>query len=195
MTMLTKIAVSAALICGVSACSASVEQNEKVATSASQIEAVHDHAHTASHAAVDKTVPYATVKPGAAVTMNSVLPKALTSGSFQPVKLELTDGHNDGIMSVQIVPSDGLRIFGASSKTFDMSASGAHVWDLDVKADTDGVYFLNVFAEAQGRPRSFSVRLEMGVVTQKMLDDAYPNRGELAAGGKIRVMEGQETIR
>ena len=64
-----------------------------------------------------------------------------------------------------------------------------------MKADTDGVYFLNVFAEAQGRPRSFSVRLDMGVVTQKMLDDALPQNGELVDGGKIRVMEAQETIR
>jgi len=76
-----------------------------------------------------------------------------------------------------------------------MAAQGPHIWDVDVKADTDGVYFLNVFSEAQGQPRSFSVRLNMGVVTQKMIDDAMPSDGELVDGGKIRVLDATQTIR
>ena len=191
---LTKITVVAALVCGLSACSASVEQSEKIAETA-HTETAHSDAH-ASDAVIDKSAPYATVKPGAAVTLNSALPKAMTSGSYQTVQLQLQDGHQDGIMSVRLEPSAGLRLFGAtSSKTFNMAAAGPHIWDVDVKADTDGVYFLNVFAEAQGRPRSFSVRLDMGVVTQKMIDEALPKQGELVDGGKIRVLEATETIR
>jgi len=194
MMTLTKITVVAALVCGLSACSASVEQSEKIAETA-HTETAHSDAH-ASHAVIDKSAPYATVKPGAAVTLNSALPKAMTSGSYQTVQLQLQDGHQDGIMSVRLEPSAGLRLFGASSsKTFNMAAAGPHIWDVDVKADTDGVYFLNVFAEAQGRPRSFSVRLDMGVVTQKMIDEALPKQGELVDGGKIRVLEATETIR
>ena len=64
-----------------------------------------------------------------------------------------------------------------------------------MKADADGVYFLNVFAEAQGQFRTFSVRLDMGQITQKMIDIAMPANGELADGGKIRVLEAEEAIK
>lgn len=136
-----------------------------------------------------------TIKPGADVSMKSVLPKSMTSGVFQTVELEFSEGYQDGVMTVSIEPSDGLNLFGGTnSKTFNMSRSGSHSWDVDVKADSDGVYFLNVFAQANGMPRSFSVRIDMGVVTQKMFDDAMPAEGELTDGGKIRVLEANETI-
>ena len=190
MTVLTKMTIAAAFLCGLSACSSSVEHDEKLAQ-VKQTKVSH-----ASHADFDKTTPYATVKPGAAVTLNSVLPKSMTSGSYQTVQLQLQDNHQEGSMSVRLVPSDGLTLFGgASSKTFDMSASGPHIWDVDVKAENDGVYFLNVFAEAQGLPRSFSVRVDIGQISQKMLDDAIPKQGTLSSDGKVRILEAQETIR
>ena len=200
MLNLTKIAVSAALLCGVSACSASVETASVEDT---QTVAKHDHSSLHDHSAVQSAEAkpeagtyYATVKPGASITLNSVLPKSMTSGSYQTVRLQLQDGYSDGIMSVNIEPSAGLTLFGGTSaKTFNMAGPGPHIWDVDVKADADGVYFLNVFSEAQGQPRSFSVRLDMGLVTQKMLDDVMPAQGELIDGGKIRVLEATETIR
>ena len=173
-----KTALSLAVIGSLSACSASSQQS-------ASLEATHK-----SHTEI------ATVKPGASVTIESVLPKSIASGSFQTVQLRFNEAYNDGTMSVTIEPSEGLRLFGGtSSKTFDMTNPGQHVWDLDVKADADGVYFLNVFAEAQGQPRSFSVRLDMGEITQKMLEDAMPNNGKLANGGKIRVLDAEETIK
>ena len=136
-----------------------------------------------------------TVKPGASVSLNSVLPKSMTPGSFQPVELNFSEAYNDGTMNIRIVPSEGLELFGGSaSKTFDMSTSGAHVWDLDVKAETDGIYVLNIFAEAQNQARSFSVRLNIGQVTQKMFDEALPAEGTLVEGGNIRVLDATETI-
>lgn len=181
MMRLTNIALSALCVVGLSACTGASQESA---------EATNDIQKPA------KTIkPYATVKPGASITLNSVLPKSMTSGAFQPVQLSFSEAYSDGTMSVRIEPSSGLRLFGGSSaKTFEMSTSGTHVWDLDVKADTDGVYFLNVFAEAQGRPRSFSVRLDIGQVTQKMLNDSMPAEGELVDGGKIRVMDATETI-
>jgi len=99
---------------------------------------------------------------------------------------EFTDGYQDGVMTVSIEPSEGLNLFGGSnSKTFNMATPGPHVWDVDVKADVDGVYFLNIFSEAGGQPRSFSVRINMGVVTQKMLDDVMPAEGNKSSGGKF----------
>lgn len=172
-----KTAFILAAIGGLSACTASSQQTAETMTVAKT------------------TAPMTTVKPGASVTMTSALPKAMTSGSFQTVQLSFNEAYSDGTMSVMVEPSPGLSLFGGtSSKTFDMAGDGAHIWDIDVKADVDGVYFLNVFAEAQGQPRSFSVRLNMGETTQKMFDDAMPADGELIDGGKIRALEADETI-
>lgn len=190
---LSKLILSTAMIAGLCACTAAEQ-------SVSQADAsvVKTGEQIAQTVAKKKTHPHhrATVKPGASVTLNSVLPKSMASGSYQTVQLQLSDGYTDGALSVTIEPSAGLSLYGGnSSKTFDMSGPGPHIWDVDVKADTDGVYFLNVFSEAQGQPRSFSVRMNMGVVTQKMLDEATPAEGELVDGGKLRVLEADETIR
>ena len=140
--------------------------------------------------------PMITVKPGADVSLNSVLPKSMTSGSYQTVQLQLQEGYGGGVLSVNVTPSEGLQTFGgASSKAFNMAEEGPHIWDVDVKADVDGVYFLNVFSEANGQNRSFSVRIDMGSVTQKMFDDAMPADGEMSDGGKIRVLDADETIK
>ena len=72
--------------------------------------------------------------------MSSVLPKSMTPGTYQSVQLRFAEAYTDGPMTVTIAPSEGLRLFGGtSSKTFDTSTPGPHVWDLDVKSDVDGV--------------------------------------------------------
>lgn len=185
----TKLILSATLISGLTACAAATQEIET--QSQAQIDA------TAQTVALAKTkTPYTTVKPGADVSLNSILPKNMVSGSYQTVRLRLSDGYSDGALSVRVEPSAGLRLFGGNdSKTFDMSKSGSHDFDVDVSADTDGVYFLNVFATANGSPRSFSVRLDIGQVTQKMFDDAMPADGELTDGGRIRALDATETIK
>lgn len=184
MLNLIKVALAASLICSVAACAPAAEKIE-TASAAKTIETP------------SKTFePVATVKPGANVSMTSALPKFMTSGTFQTVQLRFDEAYTDGTMTVTIEPSAGLRLFGGTaSKTFNLAVPGTHLWDLDVKSDTDGVYFLNVFANAQGEARSFSVRLDMGTTTQKMFDEAMPADGELSEGGKIRVMEAEETIK
>jgi hypothetical protein len=178
-----KFALSLAVAVSFGACTASSQP------SASADQAHSEHIHKTSGA-------IATVKPGASVTIESVLPKVMASGSFQPVQLRFDEAYDSGTLTVSIEPSAGLSLFGgSSSKTFDLASPETHVWDLDVKADVDGVYFLNVFAEADGQPRVFSVRLDMGQVTQKMFDDAMPADGKMSDGGKIRILEANETIK
>lgn len=180
MTRLSILSLSAVFVFGITACTAAPTQS--VGLDAQAPEKTLDHK--------------ATVKPGASVTLNPALPKAMSSGSYQTVQLQFGEAYDSGIMSVSVEPSEGLSLFGGmASKTFDMSNSGQHIWDIDVKADVDGVYFLNVFAEAQGQPRTFSIRLDMGQTTQKMFDDALPAQGEMTDGGKIRALEAEETIR
>jgi len=178
MKTLSKLVLASAVVFGLSACAASTG------------------GETTSVKSVAKDLAVATVKPGASVTLESVLPKSMEAGSFQTVSLNFADGYADGTLSVSVVPSEGLRLFGGeASKTFNMAAAGTHSWDVDVSAETDGVYFLNVFADANGAPRSFSVRLDIGQVSQKMIDAAMPENGELTDGGKIRVLEATETIK
>lgn len=187
MTRLTKLVLSSILIGGLAACAAASSDEVTLDAAMTSDVAASKHKHM-GHAA--------TVKPGADVSLNSVLPKAMSPGSYQTVQLRFEEGYTSGPMSVTIEPSAGLSLFGGTdSMTFDMSGPGEHIWDLDVKADTDGVYFLNVFADAQGQQRSFSVRLNMGQVTQKMFDEAMPADGELIDGGKIRVLDADETIK
>jgi len=174
-----------------SACAPAVQQsadlNQEVGVSS--LETGH------SHKATKDNLRIATVKPGANVSMKSVLPKSMSSDAFQTVRMELTEGYQEGVMTVSIEPSEGLNLFGGSnSQTFNLSNPGPHTWDIDVMADVDGVYFLNVFALANGEPRSFSVRIDIGVTTQKMLDDVMPAQGELSEDGKIRVLGADETI-
>lgn len=186
------------LAASLSACAASADKVQAAAVNnesmAEQDHAFRLHDHSTHNHKTHGHIE--TVKPGASVTLNSVLPKSMTSGTFQTVQLRLTDGYQAGVMSVTVEPSEGLSLFGsASSKTFDMTKSGEHILDLDVKADTDGVYFLNVFTEAEGLARSFSVRLDMGQTNQKMFDDAMPADGELTDGGSIRALDAVETIK
>ena len=197
--MMTKcnLFMSFLVAASLSACAASADKVEiaeaidMAAVNQSQSAKLHDHS-THDHKNHGQVT---TVKPGASVTLNSVLPKSMTSGTFQTVQLRLTDGYEAGVMSVTVEPSAGLSLFGStSSKTFDMTKPGEHILDLDVKADTDGVYFLNVFTEAEGLMRSFSVRLDMGQTNQKMFDEAMPADGELTDGGSIRVLDAEETI-
>ncbi len=173
MTMFSKLALSSVFLLGLVACAAPSKEAE-----------------------LNPKISVATVKPGASVTLNSVLPKRMVAGEFQTVQLTFKDGYAGGTLEVDIEPSAGVRLFGGqSSKSFDMSDSGSHVWDVDFVADADGVYFLNVFASANGLPRSFSVRLNVGTITQKMSDDAMKVDGEMTDDGAMRVMEAQETIR
>lgn len=190
MSITKHIAVTTSVLL-VSACAPAAQQNAELSqdpvttsTTTAQVEkATKDNLHRE------------TVKPGANVSMTSALPKLMRSGAFETVRLEFTEGYQDGVMTVSLEPSDGLSLFGGSnSKTFNMASPGPHNWDVDVKADTDGVYFLNVFALANGEPRSFSVRIDMGVVTQKMFDEALPADGELIEGGKMRILEAEETV-
>lgn len=134
-----------------------------------------------------------TVKPGAAVTLESSLPKIMRTTGYNTVSLMFSESYETNNLSVQIVPSEGLSLFGgASSKSFDMAGATTHQWDVDVSAQEDGIYFLNVFAEADGQPRTFSVRLEIGDVTEDMRKSSMSENGEMHDG--IRILEAQETI-
>ena len=139
--------------------------------------------------------PVATVKPGAAVSMSSALPKTMSVNDFHQVSLGFAESYDSGDLKITIIPTAGLSVFGGGSYegSFKMTSIDTHQMSLDVSAATDGVYFLNVFAEAGGLARTFSVSVEIGNVTDAMRKAAFPENGELKDG--VRVLQAQETIR
>ncbi len=195
MMSLTKVIMGMTSVVMLCSCAPTAQQSAELP---------HDH-HGASHSeplqaakSTSERQYQATVKPGANISLQSVFPKPMVSGTYQTVQLELSEGYQDGVMTVSIEPSEGLTLFGGiNSKTFSLSNTSLHIWDVDVKADADGVYFLNVFSQANGQGRSFSVRLDVGdrsAISQKSLDDAMPADGTLSDGGEIRILDADETI-
>ena len=136
-----------------------------------------------------------TVKPGAAVTMKTTIPENLTAQNFHQVKLNFSETQFAGDLNIRVEPSAGLNVFGSSTPqaSFKMASADIHEMAVDVSAPEDGIYFLNVFAEANGLARAFSVTLEVGDITDAMRKAAFPENGELQDG--VRVLQAQETIR
>lgn len=145
---------------------------------------------------------FETVKPGAAISLSHTAPQNMQAGQFQTVRLGINEAYIDGRMTLDIIPSEGLRIFGGEdSKTFSMKAFSDHDWPIDVQAESNGIYFLTIFASvtsSDGREndiRNFSIRLDIGDITPEMRQAAFPENGTLSADGKTRVLEAAETIR
>lgn len=135
-----------------------------------------------------------TPKPGASVQFSSQVPGKMDVGRFHAIELEFTETYQDDDLSVSLTASEGLNLFGGIDvKVFDMKQGPVHEWDVDVSADTDGIYYLDVFVEAQGEPRVFSVKLEIGDVDSDMRDSAKTSSGKIVDG--VRVLEAEETIK
>lgn len=146
-------------------------------------------------AAVTKSVvEHATISPGASVSLTPSLEESMSVNTYNRVDLKFNEFYTDGLMNVRVVPGKGLSIFGGNAeRDFDMSSTSLHELSVDVLAETDGLYFLNVFAESKGQVRTFSISLNIGAVTEEMRKSAVPENGELRDG--IRVLEAEETIR
>jgi len=66
---------------------------------------------------------------------------------FQTIGLTIDEAYSEGRMTLDIVPSEGLRLFGGvDSKSYSMNDLSTHNWPIDIRAEEDGIYFLNLFA-------------------------------------------------
>jgi len=156
---------------------------------------------TACAAHTDKSINLETIKPGAAISLNHSAPKNMQAQQFQTILLMIDEAYNEGRMTFNIVPSEGLRLFGGvDNKSFSMDEVSTHDWPIDVSAEEDGIYFLNVFASVDtedglaNQNRSFSIRLDIGNITPEMRAIAFPENGTLSDDGKTRILEAKETI-
>lgn len=150
----------------------------------------------------EKTTEFETIKPGAAISLSHVSPQNMGTKQYQTVRLQIDEAYDDGQMTLNIAPSEGLSLFGGvESKTFNMNELLTHEWPIDVRAETDGIYFLNVFASTGSSEdgisdrRSFSIRLDIGDITPEMRQAAFPENGVLSNDGETRILEATETIR
>jgi len=142
-----------------------------------------------------------TVKPGAAISLSHTAPSVMKANRFQTIELKIDEAYDLGQMTLEVVPSEGLHLFGGiDSKNFSMDTASTHDWPIDVRAENPGIYFLNIFASARTEidglenHRSFSIRLDIGDITPEMRIKAFPENGTLSDDGKTRILEAQETI-
>lgn len=69
--------------------------------------------------------------------------------------------------SLRVVPAGGTAMRQLEQAT-TLSAGEAHQMDLQVSADTDGMYFVNVFVSQQGRSSAYSIPVKVGRGTLKL---------------------------
>lgn len=144
----------------------------------------------------------ATVKPGASLSFTSTSPKNLGVSEIGRVKITISDGYDNGTLSINAVPEDGLRFVSETGRTeFSMASVEAHEWELDVMASAKGVYYINVFAEAltpqnpTPQFRSYAVRVQVGDLTDAELKGSLKTNGRLSTDGTVVVMEAEEIIK
>lgn len=141
-----------------------------------------------------------TIKPGAAVSFTHSGPKELQPGQYGKVLLSAAEEYDSGTLYLTAQPDKGLRLVSETAETsFTMSAGRVHDWELDVTAATDGVYYLNVFANAKQPDgteylRSYAVQILVGEVTQADIRNSMKANGNLSEDGKTIAMEAEETI-
>tara|TARA_R110002020_G_scaffold350175_3_gene563576 strand:+ start:72 stop:629 length:558 start_codon:yes stop_codon:yes gene_type:complete len=141
-----------------------------------------------------------TTKPGAAVTFTHSEPKDLQPGQYGKVVIRVDEEYDTGTLFLTAQPDEGLRLVSETAETsFTMSAGRVHEWELDVTAATDGVYYLNVFANAKLADgteylRSYAAKILIGDATQSDIRNSIKANGNLSEDGKTIAMEAEETI-
>jgi len=150
----------------------------------------------------EQIIEFETVKPGAAISLSHSAPRTMLANTYQTINLKINEAYFEGQMTLTVTPSEGLTLFGdVESKTFAMDKLSVHDWPIDVRAENDGIYFLNFFASTTssvGRnkdSRNFSIRLDIGDITPEMRQAAFPENGKLSEDGKTRILEATEVIR
>jgi len=70
--------------------------------------------HNVNQPTQKQVVPFETIKPGAGITLTHRAPLSMQSGRFQNVELTMDEIYDIGQMELQIIPSEGLRLFGGT---------------------------------------------------------------------------------
>lgn len=158
-----------------------------------------DNAQTAPEPAALEAV-HSTVKPGASVTFSHSLRGEIDASRRGSVDIQVTEEYSDGLLHLTAAGEDGLSVFGADATTrVSMADKDAHTWTVNFQADSDGVFFINVSAEAEleGQPswmRTYAVRLEIGEGAALAEKPANGQVVQQSDGEMAVIMEAEEVI-
>ncbi len=139
-------------------------------------------------------------KGGAAVHFSHEMKGSLAVGEYTTVKINVSDNYADGTLTLQATGSQGLTIYEPSGfAEYSMDADTAYVWNVDVKSETDGVYYLNVSATAtpEGQTsiiKTHSIRVEIGDMAKALKNSSAAEITETEDGEKRIIMEAEEEI-
>ena len=142
-----------------------------------------------------------TVKPGASVTFSETVTQDLDIGDSGFAMLTINEGYPSGLLTLTATGDHGVSIpGGASSTQLNMADGTRHSWRIDFSAETEGVHYLNIVAEAAPsdglvQSRAYAIRIEVGdwKTVQAEQDAAKPM--EMQADGEMAVlMQAEETI-
>ncbi|MEO0607993.1 MAG: hypothetical protein AAFY82_07160 [Pseudomonadota bacterium] len=145
--------------------------------------------------------PITTRKPGAAVTFSNEEIAVIDAGQTGSVTLTVNEGYPDGDLRLSASSDPGLSVFGIDrEKLVNMADGHSHRWILNYSAETDGVYYIHVFATADRGPgasvsRASAVRVNIGDwQAAKALAEPTSNKTVLANDEPAIIMEAEETI-
>ena len=143
----------------------------------------------------------ATIKPGAAVSFTHKARSAVQPGENGTLDLTLIEGYPAGNLTLGITGSDGLVVSTAQSgQSLSMKGADSHQISVTYRAETNGVFYVNVLAKTDTldgvtSARAYSARVEIGDVTglEKPKTDLPLDTN--ASGETVIIMEAEETIR
>ncbi len=88
-------------------------------------------------------MPY--MKPGASVYLTHNYDGKTAVGEIENITVTLTEAYDTGTLTATILPTDGLTIYSDTRMhSFAMNGAAEHTLNVQVSANTDGVYYLNL---------------------------------------------------
>lgn len=145
--------------------------------------------------------PITTRKPGASVTFHADDIAMIGTGVTGTVTLTVHEGYPSGTLSLTASGDPGLSVFGTETeKQVNMSGQTSHTWRLNYSAETDGAYYIHLFAMAEpgdgtSISRSSAVLVKVGNwEAVEASAEAASNKMTLSDGEPAIMMDAEETI-
>ena len=137
-------------------------------------------------------------KPGPALEMSHSYDGQSDSFSSENFTVTVTDGYEDGTLTVIIDAPEALNFFSTQEFTFDMSGDAPHTMPVDFSAREDGRYYLNVIMHADlgnDEVQSTVASIAVPVGTGEAVAFTPEHETTLTPDGETVIeMEAEETI-
>lgn len=144
---------------------------------------------------------FTTNKPGASIDFVYQAPKDLLPVENGVVTLTFFEVYPNGTLRLEVQADEGLQLISeVRKKEFSMAGNDPHEWELDVMANQNGVYYLNVLAtvdlpNGKETGRAFAARINVGDFTATNARSSLKRNGVLSSDGATVMMEADEVIK